>query len=210
MLSDYPILRLMNNLSVPAAIVDEDDQFIQSNRGFGKFLQTLSSVPIKSLTQLLACLPSGDIKLLRKGADWFRIIETEIGERIVLQYFSRAKSVFGPTLRLLTVIEFDSHPVPKRSTLRRLFSLSAAEANICILVSRGLSVTMIALETNTTEHTVRAHLKHIFQKTGTSTQGALAHLARRCSLLPCLGDAIEETAGVPIAFAQRARESSKA
>ena len=209
MISDYPILRLMDNLSVPAAIVDADNRFIQSNRCFGCFLQKLNSVSITSLPQLLTCLPEGDIKILRKGADWFRIIETETGQRMVLQYFAKAKSFFGQTLRLLTVVEFDSHPVPKRSTLRRLFSLSVAEANICNLISKGHSVSTIALETHTTEHTVRAHLKHIFQKTGTSTQGALAHLVRRCALLPCLGDAIDETAALPISFSQRARESSK-
>ena len=75
-------------------------------------------------------------------------------------------------------------------------TLDAVDAKILDLIQHdaGLSVAEIAQRTKTTEHTVRAHLKHIFQKTNTRTQASLAHMLRRCSVLPCLSELMEDTA----------------
>jgi DNA-binding CsgD family transcriptional regulator/GAF domain-containing protein len=60
--------------------------------------------------------------------------------------------------------------------LGELFKLSPAEANLAILLSRGLSLAEVSEAQNVSQHTARAQLKSIFAKTGVSRQAELVRL----------------------------------
>ena len=63
-----------------------------------------------------------------------------------------------------------------QATLGELFSLTPAEANLAILLSRGLSLAEASETQNISQHTARAQLKSIFSKTGVSRQAELVRL----------------------------------
>lgn len=63
-----------------------------------------------------------------------------------------------------------------RQTLGELFGLTPAEANLAILLARGLSLAEVSGAQNISPHTARAQLKAIFAKTGVSRQAELVRL----------------------------------
>ena len=63
-----------------------------------------------------------------------------------------------------------------RQTLGELFGLTPAEANLAILLARGLSLAEASGAQNISLHTARAQLKAIFAKTGVSRQAELVRL----------------------------------
>lgn len=63
-----------------------------------------------------------------------------------------------------------------QQTLGELFGLTPAEANLAILLSRGLSLAEASESQNISQHTARAQLKSIFAKTGASRQAELVRL----------------------------------
>jgi len=60
--------------------------------------------------------------------------------------------------------------------LGELFALSPAEANVAILLARGLSLAEVSEAQNISPHTARAQLKSIFAKTGASRQAELVRM----------------------------------
>lgn len=60
--------------------------------------------------------------------------------------------------------------------LGELFGLTPAEANVAILLARGLSLAEVAETQNISPHTARAQLKAIFAKTGASRQAELVRM----------------------------------
>jgi DNA-binding CsgD family transcriptional regulator len=67
--------------------------------------------------------------------------------------------------------------------LQRAFGLTAAEARVAALVASGLSGPQAAKVLGVTPATVKTHLSHAFEKTGTRSQVGLARLL---SALPIL------------------------
>jgi len=70
----------------------------------------------------------------------------------------------------------DLHESASRQTLAELFELTPAEANLAILLARGLSLAEVSDTQNVSQHTARAQLKSIFAKTGVSRQAELVRL----------------------------------
>ncbi len=62
------------------------------------------------------------------------------------------------------------------SALRASFALTAAEARVAVKVARGQPLRRIATDLGVSYHTVRAHLRQCFAKTGARRQSALAAL----------------------------------
>ena len=68
-------------------------------------------------------------------------------------------------------------PLPiDADTIATLYQLSRSEANIAIMLANGMGVEAIAESQNRSVHTVRSHLKSLFQKTGTGSQAGLVRL----------------------------------
>jgi DNA-binding CsgD family transcriptional regulator/PAS domain-containing protein len=70
----------------------------------------------------------------------------------------------------------DLHETASKQTLGDLFGLTPAEANLAILLARGLSLAEVSEAQNISQHTARAQLKSIFAKTGVSRQAELVRL----------------------------------
>ncbi len=70
----------------------------------------------------------------------------------------------------------DLHESTSKKTLGELFELTPAEANLAILLARGLSLADVSQAQNISQHTARAQLKAIFAKTGVSRQAELVRL----------------------------------
>ena len=70
----------------------------------------------------------------------------------------------------------DQHDSASQHTLGALFSLTPAEANVAILLARGLSLAEVSQAQNISPHTARAQLKSIFAKTGVSRQAELVRM----------------------------------
>jgi DNA-binding CsgD family transcriptional regulator len=66
-----------------------------------------------------------------------------------------------------------------QQTLGELFGLTPAEANVAILLARGLSLADVSQVQNISPHTARAQLKSIFAKTGVSRQAELVRMIIR-------------------------------
>lgn len=71
-----------------------------------------------------------------------------------------------------------SRPQVSRECLQQLFALTPAEADVAARLADGQKIADIAAANCTRESTVRTHLKHLFQKTGSQSQADLV----RCVL----------------------------
>jgi len=70
----------------------------------------------------------------------------------------------------------DLHDPASQQILGELFGLTPAEANLAILLSRGLSLAQVSEAQSISQHTARAQLKSIFAKAGVSRQAELVRL----------------------------------
>ena len=70
--------------------------------------------------------------------------------------------------------------VSRVKRIRTLFELTTAEADIAAEIAHGLSLYEIADLLEISRHTVRNHLKHIFEKTGARRQSDVVRLVLSC------------------------------
>jgi DNA-binding CsgD family transcriptional regulator len=64
----------------------------------------------------------------------------------------------------------------RAEAIRGTFALTAAEARVAVKVARGQPLRSIARDLGVSYHTIRAHLRQCFAKTGARRQSALAAL----------------------------------
>src|SRR5687767_10343092 len=76
------------------------------------------------------------------------------------------------------VSEPDAPPPIDKEALADSFQLTRREADVACLLAAGADISAIAAALDLGIGTVRGHLKHVFRKTGTTSQGALVALAR--------------------------------
>lgn len=95
------------------------------------------------------------------------------------------------------MIDFAASPQVDKQLLRRLLSLSKAEAEVAAHLASGLNASEVADQLHVSLHTVRSHLKNLFRKTGTTQQSALVSLILRFQ--PQFRARIARTAGAPAA-----------
>lgn len=81
----------------------------------------------------------------------------------------------GPSAAVF-ISDPDQRDSASQQTLGELFGLSPAEANVAILLARGLSLAEVSDTQNISPHTARAQLKSIFAKTGVSRQAELVRM----------------------------------
>lgn len=77
---------------------------------------------------------------------------------------------------MLVVVDPDVHREPPKELLRQLFSMTDAEAEVALRISRGRGLSAIADELSLSTATVKTHLQHAYQKTGTHRQAELTRL----------------------------------
>jgi DNA-binding CsgD family transcriptional regulator/PAS domain-containing protein len=80
---------------------------------------------------------------------------------------------------LVCITDRDASAKPSEHHLRDLFGLSRAESRIALQLLAGRSLHETARQMNVSYYTVRAHLAHVFDKTGTNRQAELVGLLAR-------------------------------
>ena len=83
---------------------------------------------------------------------------------------------------LLRVIDPAAAPLPDPGALQELFGFTPAEAALATDILAGHDLAASAARRRITLHTARAHLRRLFEKTGTNRQAELMRLLLLCPL----------------------------
>ena len=83
---------------------------------------------------------------------------------------------------LVLILDPEHHPQPDGELLRRLYGLTTAEAAVAIRLMQGDGIKPIAESMCLSAGTVRTHVQHIFDKTGTHRQAELVRVLLARSL----------------------------
>jgi DNA-binding CsgD family transcriptional regulator len=67
-------------------------------------------------------------------------------------------------------------PIPSVRALRETFGLTSMEASVALALARGASLRQVAADNQVGVVTVRTHVAHLFEKTGTARQAELVRL----------------------------------
>ncbi|OJZ71639.1 helix-turn-helix transcriptional regulator [Mycobacterium paraffinicum] len=87
---------------------------------------------------------------------------------------------------IVVIIDPEREPEPPAMLLRRLYGLTTSEAKVALMVVRAEGLKPIADELSVSLTTVKTHLRHVFEKTGTHRQAELVRLL--LTLDPCTGE----------------------
>lgn len=90
--------------------------------------------------------------------------------------FRRATEATTESRALLLIIDPEQRPEPTIDLLRRLYGMTNAEATVAIRLLEGDGIKPIADSLCLSTGTVKTHLQHIFDKTGTHRQAELVRL----------------------------------
>lgn len=91
---------------------------------------------------------------------------------------------------LLRVIDPAAAPLPDPGVLQDLFGFTPAEAALATDILAGHDLAASAARRRITLHTARAHLRRLFEKTGTNRQAELMRLLLLCPLpIPATAEA---------------------
>ena len=124
---------------------------------------------------------------LEAGAAGFLLKDTPPGELIeAVRIIAQGHAMLSPrdTRRLIDRYAGSLQHGRQAAASERLDSLSPRESEVAAAVSRGMANTEIARQLYCSEATVKAHLTHIFTKTGCDNRVQLALLARDAGLDP--------------------------
>ncbi len=77
---------------------------------------------------------------------------------------------------LVLIVDPDQEPEPAATLLRRLYGLTATEADVALRIARGADLKEVSSGLSVSITTVRKHLQHVFDKTGTHRQAELVRL----------------------------------
>lgn len=123
---------------------------------------------------------------LEAGAAGFLLKDTPPGELIeAVRIIAQGHAMLSPrdTRRLIDRYA-GNLPQGRQAAIERLAGLSPREQEVAAAVTKGMANTEIARRLYCSEATVKAHLTHIFTKTGCDNRVQLALLARDAGLDP--------------------------
>jgi DNA-binding CsgD family transcriptional regulator len=177
-------------LAMPTFLFDEYSRIAHMNRSAGELLKASDNLKVED-----GHLLTGDIAVTRKlnleltnainasrgnGVELNGIVLLpRLGRMHLMLLVAPLRLTGGVPLRgaaLLFAFDPESTPAVTASLVRRLFTLSEAEAELAVALCGGKSVDEVAAERGTSIHTARSQLKSIFGKTGTRRQADLVSL----------------------------------
>lgn len=88
----------------------------------------------------------------------------------------RATTVPSASMVAVLINDPEDRPIPSAATLNRLFGLTPSEARIVGLLGADQSLAEIGDSLGVSHNTLKTHMRHIFQKTETSSQSQLVRL----------------------------------
>lgn len=96
--------------------------------------------------------------------------------------FQHVTAPLAESRALVLILDPEQHPQPDGDLLRRLYGLTTAEAAVAIRLMQGDGIKPIAESMCLSAGTVRTHVQHIFDKTGTHRQAELVRALLAISL----------------------------
>ena len=186
--SDLPaqhsvVLDVLDRIGCGAAIVNDKGCVIAANRALLDILKLEPTVdegePATFSDELVMGVRSAALRL-RDGDRTWNPWEPEPGHSVTVM---RLAARPGDTSSVIVLVD-PTHPMrPARSTLRRLFGLTAAEIKIAEEIAAGHTPAEMAHKLHLTTPTIRSQLGSIFNKTSTRRQSQLVQLLARLSII---------------------------
>ena len=168
--------RLLNHNALAGAILDEADGLLLKEQHLHIEGRDLNKALQEALSDVIRAQQDGATAVVRA----LRVRRS--GERADLGLVIRPvpPSDRGQGQAIPSVAIFVSDPDLRESAsqqiLGELFGLTPAEANLAILLARGLSLSEASATQHISLHTSRAQLTSVFAKTGVSRQAELVRL----------------------------------
>lgn len=179
---------LANRMPIGMIGVSTEGEILLSNKIADALLAGNSPLKLAK-GKIRGALPEGD-KLLHQA---LKEVTSESGAKskvLRLKYPDQKKKLLilimpvadeggGAQICHLLIADQSVAMVSSPEMIRDLYQLSVAESKCVHLLINGLTTDEISSSLNITKHTVRAHLKSVFSKTETHSQGELISLVMR-------------------------------
>ena len=148
------------------------DERVDLDTGASLFLDQESNLNFDRLVKWAKCstpleLPTATILRLDRGSGPIMAVPVGLGS----QYLDML-----PGSRLVVLLVELEPAVSKPDLMRVGFGLSLAEADVALSLTRGRTVTQVALERGVSRETVRGQLKGVYRKLGVTSQSQLVRL----------------------------------
>ena len=85
---------------------------------------------------------------------------------------------------IVALLDREARPEPNPQTLKQIFGLTGAEADLAIRLAHGDAPLEVARDRHLSRTTIRSQLASLFQKTETNRQAELVALLGRIAMLP--------------------------
>ncbi len=192
-LRQYGTLEILARLAYGAVLLSQSGRVVFINPAAETLLRLSDGLSADKTGYLHTCLINESLKLKRmigaacqKNHDGLRS-----GGNMLISRPSCKRAFLVHTLPLgnelpdltdssvsamLLIVDPENAPEPLPATLHNLFDLTAAEAKVALQVIKDEKLQDVADRLSISLSTVRTHLQHVFEKTGTHRQADLARL----------------------------------
>lgn len=168
--------RLLNNNSVAKHLLDEDDGLHLRDKHLHIDGRDIDKALQKALIAVIEAQQRGETSVVRALRVPRSSGRADLGVVIRPVPASQWSEGQSSPCAALFISDPDLREPASQQILGELFSLTPAEANLAILLSRGLNLAEVSETQNISQHTARAQLKSIFAKTNVSRQAELVRL----------------------------------
>lgn len=168
--------------TAPAAVVDTNMTVALSNSAAQTLFRGSTDIAVRSgRIQLSAPRADAELRLAVSRS----VGTTRVGGSVKVPRAESTRPLIVHVLPLasdegsramVVVVDPEVHREPPKELLRQLFSMTDSEAEVALRVSRGHALSTIADELSLSTATVKTHVQHAYQKTGTHRQAELTRL----------------------------------
>lgn len=168
--------RLLSHNTVAKHLLDEGDGLRLRDKHLHIDGRDIDKQLQQALTTVIEAQQRGETSVVRALRIPRRTGRADLGAVIRPVPSSQWSEGQSSPCAALFISDPDLRESASQQILGELFSLTPAEANLAILLSRGLSLAEVSETQNISQHTARAQLKSIFAKTSVSRQAELVRL----------------------------------
>ena len=168
--------RLLNNNSVAKHLLDENDGLYLRNKHLHIDDRKIDQALQKALSTVIEAQQRGETSVIRALRVPRSSGRADLGMVIRPVPSSEWSEGQSSPCAALFISDPDLRESASQLILGELFNLTPAEANLAILLSRGLNLAEVSETQSISQHTARAQLKSIFAKTNVSRQAELVRL----------------------------------
>jgi DNA-binding CsgD family transcriptional regulator/PAS domain-containing protein len=169
------LLSTLDALAAAIILLDRDGRIRQINTSALNLVEAHQGVINRKGTLVFsdAAMQHQFKSILASETDQAAILQSKLGNGMQVQLLARnitgEKKLVGD--RILVVFD---RPVaktpPMAANVSKKFGLTIAELRVLLLLVDGCSIKRIAVDLGNSQYTIKTHISHMFEKTGTHTQ----------------------------------------